>query len=72
MGEHLASMRLPWFVIADASSPPGAGDPNGAAGIAEALSLLLPILAFPPVQTHWPPWAPTDWAVRSGEADELF
>ncbi len=51
-GEHLASMRLPWFVIADASSPSGAGDPKGAAGIAEALSLLLPILAFPPVQPH--------------------
>ena len=52
MGEHLANMRLPWFVIADASSPLGVGDPNGAAGIAEAFSLLLPILVFPPVQTH--------------------
>ena len=31
-GEHLASMRLPWFVIADASSPSGAGDPKGAGG----------------------------------------
>jgi hypothetical protein len=44
-------MRLPSRVIADASLPLG-GDPNGAVGIATVLSLLLPIPAFPSVQTQ--------------------
>ena len=51
---------LPSFVICGQRVRPlGAGDPNGAVGISEALSLLTPTPAVPSVQTLWQPLATT-------------
>jgi hypothetical protein len=65
-----AIIQLLSFVIADAARRM-VGDPNGAAGIEAAVSVLMPLPALPFVQTLWSPWALTNWHVRSGKVDDL-
>ena len=64
---------LPSFVICGRSSPPRVGDPNGAVGIPETSSLLLPTPA-PSLRADrtQPSSAPTDWALRSGHSNGQF